>query len=244
MMVPDWKTLLKERLAGLEVHPARAMEIIEEVAADLEDKYTRRVDRGEDPEAAKADLLAELGAPGEFEQRVLAELGQFTPRPPEQEFGGPGKVLENLGQDLRYGFRMLRKSPWFSLVAMMTLALGIGASTAVFSAVYGVLWKPLPFPEPNRLVFFWGTFSGGQSAATSPPDFLDYRARTTTFEALEASFAHSGRVPTTLTGSGEPARLHSAAVSAGYFKMLGVQPILGRNFSSAEERDGGNGVVI
>ena len=243
--MPDWKPMLRERLAQIEAPPARVEEIIEELACDLEQKFQRRISAGESPAEAERQISLELDTSGELAQRIR-EIERWTPPPPALEPGSPRstQMLANLLQDLRYGLRTLGKSPWFTTVAVLTLALGIGANTAVFSAVYGVLLKPLPFPEPERLVFFWGVFSGGRNASTSPPDFLDYRAQTKSFEALAASIGHSGRLPTTLTGQGEAVRLNSSVVTAGYFEMLGIQPALGRTFSPEEEREGKDGVII
>src|SRR6185369_4812540 len=93
-------------------------------------------------------------------------------------------------QDLRYGVRMLLKNPGFSFVAILTLALGIGANTAIFSIVNGVLLQPLPFSKPDRLVWAWGNIrNGGSRASTSPLDYLDYRAQNTTFEQFAATFS-------------------------------------------------------
>ena len=94
--------------------------------------------------------------------------------------------MQTLWQDLRYGARMLLKQPVFTLIAVLTLALGIGANTAIFSLVNAVLLRPLPFAESERLVWTWGEFSGGNRASTSPPDFLDYRAQNRCFEELAA----------------------------------------------------------
>ena len=120
--------------------------------------------------------------------------------------------METLIRDIRYGFRSLLKRPGFTVIALIALALGIGANTAIFSLVNAVLIRPLPFAEPDRLVWAWGNVrTGSNRASVSPPDFLDYRQQNTTFEEFAASF--SMPVPLNLTGSGEPERLTAAAIT-------------------------------
>ena len=143
--------------------------------------------------------------------------------------------LERFWQDLRYSARMLRKNPGFALAAILSLALGIGANTAIFSVFYGVLLRALPYPEPDRLVWMWpanlrtGQLYGG---AISPPDFLDYRARSTAFEHLAAFLP----IDSTVAGSGKAERVSSAAVSAGFFETLGAKPVLGRTILPDDEQ--------
>ena len=148
--------------------------------------------------------------------------------------------MQTLLQDIRYGARMLFKQPGVTLIAVLTLALGIGANTAIFSLVNAVLLRPLPFAEPERLVWTWGEFSGGNRASTSPPDFLDYRAQNRSFEELAATFFNSFN----LTGSGEPERIIGSMVTANFFRALGVKLVQGRAFLPEEERSGAAQVAI
>ena len=148
--------------------------------------------------------------------------------------------MQTLWQDLRYGARMLLKQPVFTLIAVLTLALGIGANTAIFSLVNAVLLRPLPFAESERLVWTWGEFSGGNRASTSPPDFLDYRAQNRCFEELAAMMFKSFN----LTGSGEPDRVIGSMVTANFFQALGVKLVQGRAFLPEEERSGPAQVAI
>jgi putative ABC transport system permease protein len=146
-------------------------------------------------------------------------------------------------QDLRYGLRMLVKNPGFACVAVLTLALGIGANTAIFSIVNAVLLQPLPFSEPDRLVWVWGNIrNGGRSASVSPLDYLDYRAQNTSFEHFAAIFGVPG--PFNLTGSGEPERLQGAVATGDFFQALGVNPALGRTFLLENEEPGRDQVVV
>jgi putative ABC transport system permease protein len=148
--------------------------------------------------------------------------------------------MRNLLQDLRFGARMLLKQPVFTLIAVITLALGIGANTAIFSLVNAVLMRPLPFAEPERLVWTWGEFSGGNQGSTSPPDFLDYRAQNRSFEELAAMVFYSFN----LTGTGEPDRIVGSMVAANFFQALGVELVQGRGFLPEEERSGPAQVAI
>src|SRR5712664_1989178 len=137
--------------------------------------------------------------------------------------------MDTLFRDIRYGIRSLLKRPGFTVVALIALALGIGANTAIFSLVNAVLLRPLPFAEPDRLVWMWGNIrNGGNRASVSPLDFLDYRKQNKSFEEFAASF--SVPLALNLTGSGEPERLSVGAVTGNYFQALGVKPQLGRTF--------------
>src|SRR5258706_5028961 len=148
--------------------------------------------------------------------------------------------MQTLWQDLRYGVRMLLKKPGFTLIAVITLALGIGANTAIFSVVNAVILRPLPYAEPERIVRMWGKFSQGNQASTSPPDFLDYRAQNRTFE----EFAAVRSISFNLTGNIEPERIIGADVTTNFFQALGVKPIQGRTFSREEEQEGRAQVAI
>ncbi len=151
--------------------------------------------------------------------------------------------METLLRDIRYGIRSLVKRPGFTVVALIALALGIGANTAIFSLINAVLLRPLPFAEPDRLVWMWGNIrNGGNRASVAPLDFLDYRKENKTFEEFAASF--SIPLALNLTGSGEPERLSAAAVTGNYFQALGAKPALGRIFLLENERPGGDQVAV
>ena len=151
--------------------------------------------------------------------------------------------METLLKDIRYGVRGLLKRSGFTMVALITLALGIGANTAIFSLINAVLIRPLPFGEPDRLVWIWGNIrNGGNRASVSPLDFLDYRNQNTTFEEFAAMI--SVPLSANLTGSGEPERLSAAGVTGNYFQALGVKPALGRTFLLENETAGHDQVTI
>jgi putative ABC transport system permease protein len=155
----------------------------------------------------------------------------------------PRRLEDEMFQDLRYGVRMLAKNPGFAFVAVLTLALGIGANTAIFSIVNAVLLQPLPFSEPDRLVWVWGNIrNGGNRASTSPLDYLDYRKQNTTFEHFAATF--SIPISFNLTGSGEPERLQGQAATGNFFQALGVNAALGRTFLLENEEPGRDQVAV
>ena len=147
--------------------------------------------------------------------------------------------MDTLRQDVRHALRRLIRNPGFSLVAALTLALGIGANTAIFSVVYGVLLKPLPYHEPERLVALYH-LSDGHRSMMSGPNFTDLRNSVQSLE--DAAALHGYR--TILTGRGEPVRLDAAAVSASLFDLLGVRPLLGRTFRAEDNQPGRTDVVV
>jgi len=150
--------------------------------------------------------------------------------------------LENVLQDVRYGLRMLIKNPGFTVVAVLTLALGIGANTAIFSVVNAVLLKPLPYADPDRLAAIWVTEPSGPGGLfpDTGPDFRDWQGMNRSFEGMSAITIAGA----TLTGSGEPLQLRGLSVSPNTFQLLGAQPQLGRSFSPDEGPSGHNHVVI
>lgn len=148
--------------------------------------------------------------------------------------------MDILRQDLLYALRRLRQAPGFTIVAVATLALGIGANGAIFSVVHAVLLKPLPFEEPDRLVQVSQTWKGEKSAVYSPQNFLDVEKDARSFESL-AAFDTSG---VTLTGRGEPGRLEGVDVSASFFDLLRVRPAYGRFFAAGENETGHTKVAV
>src|SRR5215217_9772292 len=138
--------------------------------------------------------------------------------------------MDSLIKDIRYGFRSLLKRPGFTVIALIALALGIGANTAIFSLVNAIVLRPLPFPEPDRLVWVWGNIrSGGNTASVSPPDYLDYREQNKTLENLAAAFGIPA--PVNMTGNGDPERLNASIVTGNYFQTFGIGPVLGSGFT-------------
>jgi putative ABC transport system permease protein len=149
-------------------------------------------------------------------------------------------TLDNLRQDLRFAWRSLRKAPGFTAIVITTLAIGIGASTAIFSAVDAILLKPLPFSEPDRLLWINEVTPQGIAMSVSWPDYLDWRTRVHGFDALAASRTNSF----TWTGTGEARRLDGRRVTSNFFAALGVQPATGRAFVEHDDDPGAQPVAV
>lgn len=147
----------------------------------------------------------------------------------------PREHLEQIAQDARYALRLFHRAPGFAAMAVLTIAIGIGANTAMFSAVHAVLLAPLPFPEPDRLVRIHErrVQDGLLRNMASPPNVLDWQQQSTSFTAIAAYRRRS----VNLSGPGEPRYVHGARASASFFGILGVSPMLGRTFSEAEARE-------
>lgn len=150
--------------------------------------------------------------------------------------------METLWKDIRYGIRSLLKHPGFTAIAVVTLALGIGANTAIFSLMNVVLLKPLPFPEADRLVMVWEDASaiGFPRADATPGNYADWKAQQSVFDDMAALTLRSFN----LTGDGEPERPAAQAVTANLFPLLGVQPAIGRHFSFEEDKPGAGKVTL
>jgi putative ABC transport system permease protein len=148
--------------------------------------------------------------------------------------------VETLIQDLRYAVRMLVKSPSFTIIAILTLALGIGANTALFSVVDGILLRPLPYSQPDRLVVLSEKTANFESSSISYPNFLDWQRSNSAFASMAAYRSDDFSV----TGSGEAERVRVGMISAGFFEILGVHPVRGRLFTSEEDRLNGPPVAL
>jgi len=235
MDMPDWKLEVRRRLANLKLEPTREAAIIEELAQDLADCYAELLASGATEAEAYQRTLAELSG-----SELLAwELRRVERRVPQEPIvlgtNRRTNMTIDLWQDLRYGMRMLWKKPVFTLIAVVTLALGIGANTAIFSVVHTVLLRPLPFPEPERLVVLATTGVGASyRAGVAYPDYVDWRTRAQSFEDT-ACFLNTGF---NLTGVEPPVAAPGRRVNWNFFPMLGVKPQLGRLFAEADDKAG------
>jgi putative ABC transport system permease protein len=242
--VCEWKHEIHRRLAGLKLEPTREAAIIEELADHLADCYAELLSSGATEAEAYQRTLAELRG-----SALLARELRRVERWINLEPMVPGinrhtkrtKMIPDLWQDLRFGARMLLKQPGFTFIAVLTLALGIGANTALFSIVNAVLLRPLPYPEPQRLVIIQEREAAGNGFSPSYPNFVDWRAQNTLFEGVSAV---RGNESFNFTGAGEPERLQGRLVSAEFFSTLGIKPLLGRDFLAEEDHPGATPAVI
>jgi putative ABC transport system permease protein len=233
--MPDWTEHLRPRLAQLRLIPARETEIIEELAQHLDQRYEELRGGGTSDADARRLAVEELLEPNALADHMRS-LRQARVPPPITP-GAPNQFLfADLWQDLRYAARMLRKQRGFAALAAITLALGIGANTAIFSVVYGVLLRPLPFHEPERLVGVWHRAPGFNltQLEQGPATYFTYRESGRVFEDI--GLWHSEEV--SITERGEPERAQALWVTDGLLRILRVQPLLGRFFTKEDDAAG------
>jgi putative ABC transport system permease protein len=239
--MPDFKEEIRKRVAALQLSPTREVEIIEELSQHLGDQYEQSLCRGATEEEAYGAALTGL-AESDLLARELKRVERRVQHEPLTLGNERTNLLSDLSQDLRYGLRMLLKNPGFTIVAIIALALGIGANTAIFSVVNTVLLRPLPYKHPDRLVMVWEENSKQGFPRDTPAagNYLDWRDQNHVFEGMAAM----AEISFNLTGAGEPERIDGQRVSATLFQLLGVDPALGRAFLPDEDRPGANHVVI
>jgi len=226
----------------LELKPTREAAVVEELAQDLDDCYAELLAAGAPEAEAYQQTLAELSGHELLARELRRVEWQITPEPIVLGINRRTNMIADLWQDLRYGARMLRKNPGFTLIAVLILSLGIGANTAIFSVVNAVLLRPLPYSQPERLVFFYDSAPGFgiQKLGLFEAEFLRLREQA---RALERVSLYTSTT-LTLTGVGEPERLSAGTASGDLFAALGVPLALGRSFKLEEEPRGQGNVVI
>ena len=238
--MPDLKPVVRRRLAGLKLEPLRENAIIEELAQHLDDCYAESLSGGATETEAMRAALAELSESELLQRELLRVERRVQPEPIVLGSNRRTNMLADLWQDLRFGARMLLKQPGFTLIAVLMLALGIGANTALFSIVNAVLLRPLGYSSPDRLVIVQERYSAG-GMTVSYPNFADWQTQQTSFEGISAV---RGNENFNFTGAGEPERLSGRLVSAAFLSTLGVKPQLGRDFLAEEDRPGEAPAVI
>ncbi len=216
------------RVRGLFHRNRRERELSAEMKSHLQMHIEHNLRAGMTPEQARRDAFIKLGGIEPIKESYRDRRGI--------------PMIETLLQDLRYGFRMLAKNPGFTLVALLTLALGIGANTAIFSVVNAVLLRPLPYPDSGRLMMVWATDArrGNTEDVTSYPGFEDWRAQSKSFEGMTA-FTTRGA---TLLAGDQAEIIPTVQVTPGFFELLRVPPATGRTFRPDESEAGASHVAI
>jgi putative ABC transport system permease protein len=203
-------------------------DLTEEVGSYVELLTEKNMKQGMNQEEARRAAMVEVGGVEQVKEEVRSNRAGFA--------------VETFFQDLRYGFRSLRKKPGFTITAVIALALGIGANTAIFSVINAVLLRSLAYRDPGSIVMVWErSLRGGRSQnSVSPANFLDWKKQSRSFEQIAASWD----TRLNLTSGGEPEEIQIQKVSADFFPVLGVSPELGRTFLREEEKPGTEPVVI
>jgi len=201
-------------------------ELEEEVRTHLEMAAKERVERGEAASEAEHAARREFGNVGLVKETTRDVWGWGW--------------LERFMQDIRFGVRMMAKSPGFAAVAILTMTLGIGANTALFSVVNGVLLNPLPYPNPEQLVTLAESKANFDSGSISFPNFRDWRKDNRTFSKMGISRPYSY----SLTGRGEAEQVNAEFISSDYLAVVGVKPVIGRLFAEGEDEIGASPIVL
>ena len=223
-----WLNIVVDRFRALLRREAVLDDIDEELRLHIEMETEANRERGMSPEQARLSAMKSFGNVGSIRDRAYEVSG--------------GGFMETLWQDLRYSGRMLFKHPSFTLIAVLTLSLGIGANSAIFSIVNAVLLRPFPYEAPEQLVIPGESNSGTRGAVSlSYPNFADWKDDRKVFAAVSAVRSNENY---NLTGAGEPERLVGRLVSAGFLSTLGVKPLLGRDFLAEDDRQGATPTVI
>jgi len=228
MKIERWLYIVPLRLRSLFLRRQVEQELDEEFRYHLECKIGQYVAQGLEPEAAR--------------HAAMRDMGGFEQRKEECRDVRGVNFIQDAVQDVRYGLRNLRRAKWISIAAVTTLALGIGTNTALFSVVYTVLLRSLPFRDSDRLMVVaqHNPHSGADTDLFAPTTFFDWRSQNHSFQSMSAVTTRQ----VTFTGRGEPMQLTTQLVSASFLDVLGVQPLLGRTFRQDEDLPNRNNVVL
>lgn len=235
--MPDYRDRLRERLAADGITPSAHREAIDEIAAHLDDLHGAALRAGGSTAEADAAIDAELARMGSLAVAVGERAKRKQPR-----FAGPGRWTSGMAADLRHAVRALHRERSFSAIVVLTLAIGIGGCTAVFSIINSLLLAPLPYPDPGRLVTVWETDATDRSDRfiVAQPVYEDWRRESRTLESLGIYEYRTYNV----ASEQEPEQVAGLRASASLFTVLGVPPAMGRVFTAAEDETGGKLAVI
>lgn len=234
--MPEWKIEIRKHLCGLDLRPEREAEIIEELSDHLQQRYEEQRARGADGDEALREVMGEIDWRDFVPELQISEKTRRADAVPDGA-ALSGHFFEDLWKDLRFALRMLRKSPGFTAVAVLTLALGIGANTALFTVVDSLILNPLPVEKISTLAAVNATPAkktapAGDLQALSYLNLKDIRERTHAFRSLAG---HSYPMAVTMTDKEQPRRIFAEIVTANYFETLGLHPFLGRFFLPSED---------
>jgi putative ABC transport system permease protein len=246
----DWEGHVRAHLSVPDLTPEREARVVRELAAQLEDFYRDAISTGRSEAEADAHACAQITdwqaiardvrrANYAYRQSRLDLAANALDATPGM-FGGVLQMFAHMLRDVRFALRQLVKSPGFSLVAIFTLALGIGSSVAIFSVVNGVLLRPLPYPDPDALVRVHEIVPNYGRFSVAPANFLDWRQQSTSFERIAAYVGTNG----TLVWSDGPERILGTNVSWDLFELLRVAPAFGAGFTADQDRPGSNNVIV
>ena len=240
--MPDFKGEIRARLAELGLPPVRETEIVEELSQHLEEDYEQALSSGASEDEARQQILEQLNKPDLLGRELKHVERRASQEPTASGAQRKVNIFADLVQDMRYALRMLAKNPAFTTVAIIALALGISANSAIFSVVNAVLLRPLPFKHPEQLVMVWENAGhmGFPKNTPSPANFLDWQKQAQSFTGMAAMVERSFN----LTGVGEPERLDGRRVSANLFDLLGVPALLRRTFVPDDDRPGTHVVLL
>lgn len=246
----NWEAYVRGKLSLPSLSPERESRIVRELGAQIEDFYREALARGESEAEAEAQAARQITDWDRMAQdlwladrsRAANPVSRWSRKLEDRArgAGNGGNMLADLVADARYAIRELAKNPGFALVAVVTLALGIGATSAIFSVIDGVLLRPLPYPAPDLLVRIHENVPQYGRFSVAPANFLDWRRENQAFERIAAFSGGSG----TLVDGDVVERVSNAEVSFDLFDLLGVAPILGRGFTPEEDAPGRSGVVV
>src|SRR5581483_4757824 len=238
----DWAGHIRQRLGALRLDPAREAEIVEELSQHLDLKYEALRRDGVGPEAAERAALQELLGPEALASSMRPLRQAHVPAP--IQIGSPRRSLRrDFLQDLRYALGMLRRQPGFAAAAILTLALGIGANSAIFALVDAALLRPLPLPASDRLLIASERIAESSRERISPNDLLDWRARSRSFEAIAGFVPGVGGM--VMAGrDGQAETVSRQWVTASFFDVLGAPPVAGRYLQVADDRARMHAVVL
>ncbi|HSE37572.1 MAG TPA: ABC transporter permease [Blastocatellia bacterium] len=235
----DWKNEVRQRLSGLQLDPAREADLAEELGQHFELRYQELLSQRVSAAEATRDVLAEL-SDGALLAQELRRVERCLKREPDARQTRRLKIAGDLWRDIRYGGRLLARRPAFASIAVLTLALGIGANTAIFSVVYAVLLRPLPYVEADRLVWLNEKHDQIATRWVSYPNFRDWGERNQSFDSL--ALIRGWQL--TLTGSGEAQSVNARMVTADYFRVMRVSPLIGRTFNDELDKFGSPRVAV